>query len=158
MQSASPDNTGFYATLRQHLSILYPDANCDLLAGKVAAVFDGFDKRTPLPLDELWSQEDSLLITYGDSIVAEDEKPLQTLHRFLDQHLKDACSAVHIGQPCTGIEASRFEVHTALGRGFTVGLRHTAENVFSDKAAIGRDFKSLRGGHGKSRQCDRSQY
>ena len=96
MRSVLPDNTGFYATLRQHLSVLYPDANCDLLAGKVAAVFDGFDKRTPLPLGELWSQEDGLLITYGDSIVAEDEKPLQTLHRFLDQHLKDACSAVHI--------------------------------------------------------------
>ncbi|MDG2127333.1 MAG: sugar phosphorylase [Fuerstiella sp.] len=96
MPSASPDTTGFYDQLRQHLLLLYPDGNADLLAGKVAAVFDGFDKRVPLPLDELWSEEDGLLITYGDSITAPDEKPLQTLARFLNTRVEDAFSSVHI--------------------------------------------------------------
>ena len=96
MTSVSPDTTGFYDQLRQHLLFLYPDCNADLLAGKVAAVFDGYDQRVPLPLDELWSQEDSLLITYGDSIIAPDEAPLQTLARFLNTRVEDALSSVHI--------------------------------------------------------------
>ena len=96
MLPASRHSTGFYALLRRHLAVLYPDANADLLAGKVASVFDGFDHRTPLPTDELWSQEDSLLITYGDSIIDAKQTPLQTLHQFLHQNLKDACSSVHI--------------------------------------------------------------
>jgi sucrose phosphorylase len=96
MTSASQDTTGFYDQLRQHLLFLYPDGNADLLAGKVAAVFDGFDKRVPLPLDELWSEEDGLLITYGDSITASDEAPLQTLAKFLNTRVEDAFSSVHI--------------------------------------------------------------
>ncbi|MEO2017418.1 MAG: sugar phosphorylase, partial [Fuerstiella sp.] len=96
MSSVSPDSTGFYDQLRQHLLFLYPDGNADLLAGKVAAVFDGFDRRVPLPLDELWSQEDSLLITYGDSITAPNEPPLQTLGRFLNTRVEDAFSSIHI--------------------------------------------------------------
>lgn len=96
MSTALPDSSGFYSSLRQHLSFLYPDGNSDLLAAKVAAVFDGFDRRSPRPPQELWSQADVLLITYGDSIVHNDEAPLKTLHRFLDDHLRSACSSVHI--------------------------------------------------------------
>ena len=43
-----------------------------------------------------WSHEDTVLITYGDSIQSSTHPPLQTLHNFLNEHLDDAFSMVHI--------------------------------------------------------------
>ncbi|MFK8186457.1 MAG: sugar phosphorylase [Phormidesmis sp.] len=45
-----------------------------------------------------WSQDDVLLITYGDSLLnpTEDEPPLRTLNHFLNQHLHDVVTGVHI--------------------------------------------------------------
>jgi sucrose phosphorylase len=44
-----------------------------------------------------WSQDDVLLITYGDSILnTEQEKPLQTLYRVLNDHLQAVITGVHI--------------------------------------------------------------
>ncbi|NBC82656.1 MAG: alpha-amylase [Bacteroidetes bacterium] len=45
---------------------------------------------------EKWTEQDAILITYGDSIVSTREKPLQTLKSFLDEHLKESTSYVHI--------------------------------------------------------------
>ena len=36
------------------------------------------------------------MITYGDSIRQEGEKPLNTLHHFLNTYLKETISSVHI--------------------------------------------------------------
>ncbi|MEA5462694.1 alpha-amylase family glycosyl hydrolase [Leptothoe sp. PORK10 BA2] len=43
-----------------------------------------------------WNQNNVLLITYGDSIRSDDTSPLQTLHQFLNTHLKDTVTGVHI--------------------------------------------------------------
>ncbi len=43
-----------------------------------------------------WNQADSLVITYGDSVLADNEKPLQTLNRFLDKYMRSSISGVHI--------------------------------------------------------------
>jgi sucrose phosphorylase len=44
-----------------------------------------------------WSQDDILLITYGDSIYAEDETtPLAVLHRNLREHFQGVVTTVHI--------------------------------------------------------------
>ena len=42
------------------------------------------------------SSNDCMLISYGDSIVAEQEVPLQTLNRFLDMHLDGCCGRLHL--------------------------------------------------------------
>ena len=44
----------------------------------------------------LWDQTDAILITYGDMVRREGEAPLAVLHRFLDAHLQDAISGVHV--------------------------------------------------------------
>ncbi|QDV24784.1 sugar phosphorylase [Aureliella helgolandensis] len=85
-----------HAQLCQHLSFLYCEADVARLADEILAVFDGFQSRSPLPQHQLWSQEDCLLITYGDSILDEPTKPLETLHQFLDQFVKDSASAIHV--------------------------------------------------------------
>jgi len=42
-----------------------------------------------------FSQEDVVLITYGDSLKKDGEAPLATLHEFANQYLKDAVSNIH---------------------------------------------------------------
>ena len=44
-----------------------------------------------------WSHDNVLLITYGDSLIADDGRsPLAVLADFLEQHLKDSITGVHI--------------------------------------------------------------
>ena len=45
---------------------------------------------------ELWSERDVFLITYGDSLLNAEEKPLQTLQKFAQARLKEAISIIHI--------------------------------------------------------------
>jgi len=52
--------------------------------------------RTRVVQGPLWSQDDVVLITYGDSIQSSTHNPLQTLHRFLNGSLSNAFSMVHI--------------------------------------------------------------
>ncbi len=84
------------AQLCQHLSFLYPNENAEELSAEVMAVFSGFDWQIAPVADELWSQRDCLLITYGDSIVDEDSAPLETLQQFLNEHIQNAVSAIHV--------------------------------------------------------------
>lgn len=51
---------------------------------------------TPIAHQNLWSEEDVILITYGDSIATEDDVPLQTLHHFLNEHCLGTINSVHI--------------------------------------------------------------
>ncbi|MBT8429906.1 MAG: sugar phosphorylase, partial [Gammaproteobacteria bacterium] len=44
----------------------------------------------------LWSHEDVVLITYGDSVQSATQPPLQSLHTFLTERLSDAFSMIHI--------------------------------------------------------------
>jgi len=44
----------------------------------------------------LWSHEDVVLITYGDSVQSTSQPPLQSLHTFLNENLGDAFSMIHI--------------------------------------------------------------
>lgn len=87
--------------VRQHLEVIYaevPGVEAD--AGLVASLLDtmrlGAEVQAPEPYVNHWSERDALLITYGDSLLGVDEKPLHTLKRFLDAHANDVLSGVHI--------------------------------------------------------------
>ena len=43
-----------------------------------------------------WSEEDAVLITYGDSLLDKKLKPLDVLKGFLDEHLSSVINSVHI--------------------------------------------------------------
>jgi sucrose phosphorylase len=43
-----------------------------------------------------WNQEDVVVITYADSILDKNKKPLKALKQFLDKYLHQSISAVHI--------------------------------------------------------------
>ncbi len=52
--------------------------------------------RDAIDQSALWSENDVMLITYGDSVYQEGQKPLTTLKYFLTEYCQDAISNVHI--------------------------------------------------------------
>ncbi len=51
---------------------------------------------SPEQFSNHWSEKDAIMITYGDSLLNDDEKPLHTLERFLDEYSDGALNSVHI--------------------------------------------------------------
>jgi sucrose phosphorylase len=51
---------------------------------------------TAKPFTNHWSEKDIILITYGDSIIKEDQPPLKTLKKFLDTTIANTINSVHI--------------------------------------------------------------
>ncbi len=77
-----------YITLAQETSSLAQD---------LLELMEITDKHElPIPHKNNWSERDICLITYGDSIIKEDEQPLQTLKRFLDNTISQQVNSVHI--------------------------------------------------------------
>src|SRR6056297_2106333 len=91
----------FAERLQKHLNVLYPQSDSTVLAEQIAQRIERPPSTEPSalparPPTEPWSQRDSLLLTYGDSLLAADEAPLKTLRKFLRDHVGDAISAVHV--------------------------------------------------------------
>lgn len=81
----------------EHLAVIYPDLAGDALALELMAEMSmGRNVQQPIPFRNNWDQGDTILITYGNTIQNEGELPLHSLRRFLNKHLKDYISAVHI--------------------------------------------------------------
>ncbi|GAB3281466.1 sugar phosphorylase [Parahaliea aestuarii] len=87
--------------VEQHLQTIYRDVPLSLplaeLAENLLAVMRLEAGQNP-PAQHVnhWNQCDVILITYGDSLLAREEKPLVTLKRFLDDNSEGLLSAVHI--------------------------------------------------------------
>lgn len=83
--------------VKTHLDFVYPDVDTDALTARLIAIM-GLQECHVKPQDHenTWSENDVWLITYGDSIVQEGEKPLATLNRFANEELKDTINGVHI--------------------------------------------------------------
>lgn len=112
--------------VRQHLEQIYPQLDCadgEALAARCLQQM-GLSAKAPgsLPMGNLWSESDIVLISYGDSLRQGAEVPLRTLHNFLLEHLADVVSTLHIlpFYPWTsddGFAVSDYRsVNPALGR------------------------------------------
>lgn len=86
------------ANIKQRLNECYPLEASQFAFEQIELRLAPFlEKNVTVPQTlNRWSQEDSVLITYGDTFLSEEEVPLKTLHKFLKQHIKDAISTVHI--------------------------------------------------------------
>ncbi len=93
-------NNSFGIKLTELLHEIYPDLDSDILASKVIDAFwpEGTHrrKRARAPGNNLWSEKDAVLITYGNSLVDGAHKPLDLLHDFLLARLKGVVNGVHI--------------------------------------------------------------
>ncbi len=85
------------AKLVSMLEVVYPELDWDSLSDQLLATMGLEPDQAPPPAHRNnWDESDVLLITYADTVQRADEKPLQTLHRFLGDCLSDTVSSVHI--------------------------------------------------------------
>ncbi len=80
--------------IKQRLQFIYGDKLTSEIFKKYQALFEKYKRNTPPK--PLWDESDAFLITYGDSLLKEGEKPLSTLYSFIKENLSDAISIVHI--------------------------------------------------------------
>jgi len=85
------------ARIEQRLCYLYGSEQAALIARRIARIIDTHRQlRTRSVPGPFWSHTDTVLITYGDSVQAPSQQPLQTLRSFLNHHLPETFSMVHI--------------------------------------------------------------
>ena len=99
-----PDNADLkpvYNSVLYHLETIYKDVSPNQslpdLATEILQLMR-LDKeyQSVEPYQNNWSEQDVVVITYGNSIKQDNEAPLNTLHHFLDKHFKDTINSVHI--------------------------------------------------------------
>jgi sucrose phosphorylase len=78
-----------------HLTYLYGTERSPQLQGRVQSMLDRYRARIPRREYAL-SEQDVILIAYGDQVFAPHEKPLQTLNAFCMTHLAGLVSGIHI--------------------------------------------------------------
>ncbi len=90
----------FRTSLTTLIQQVYPETDCDTLADAVVGAFwpDGSQPSESgrAPSNDLWTEEDALLITYGNSIIDGTHKPLDLLHDFLLRRMNGVVNGVHI--------------------------------------------------------------
>ncbi|MBU3022780.1 sugar phosphorylase [Aestuariibacter sp. A3R04] len=86
-----------------HLQAIYADITLDIGIGDLASqllatmgLHSDDDITTPSPHANQWDEDDIIMITYGDSVISEGEKPLFTLNRFLHTYCKNTINKVHM--------------------------------------------------------------
>ncbi|MEM7062898.1 MAG: alpha-amylase family glycosyl hydrolase [Cyanobacteria bacterium P01_B01_bin.77] len=86
----------FTAKVRPLLSQVYAEEQVDTLLLRLYDLTK--DDLKAYSQEDLgkWDQDKILLITYGDSICSDGTSPLQTLHEFLNTHLRETITGVHI--------------------------------------------------------------
>ncbi len=78
------------------LKFLYGRENTPTLMNRLINMVAEAVHQGPLPKQQKWSENDVVIITYGNSIIQKGERPLATLNEFLNLHLKDAINTAHI--------------------------------------------------------------
>ncbi|MCG6154401.1 sugar phosphorylase [Rubinisphaera margarita] len=80
--------------LQNHLQFIYPNEASASLVSRIFEIFPA--PQTPPAPGSSWSERDSVIITYGDTLTQPGESPLSTLDQFLERRVGDAVSSVHI--------------------------------------------------------------
>ena len=149
-------------SLSRLLQQIYPQHDSDALSNRVIETFwpEGAQRATTAKAadNSQWSQHDSILISYGDSLLDGRHNPLDLLHDFLLTQLRDVINGVHILPffPYTsddGFSISDYEkVNSSLGswadiqriaKDFTL----MSDLVLNHVSSQGKWFNAYRQGH-----------
>ncbi|MEM9574773.1 MAG: alpha-amylase family glycosyl hydrolase, partial [Pseudomonadota bacterium] len=82
------------------VEFIYPDEDLQKLLDRITAAFWP-DELSPRPIarvadNDLWSEKDNYLITYGGTIIDGEHKPLDLLRDFATKYLSDTITGIHI--------------------------------------------------------------
>ena len=117
------------------LNKIYGKQTGSLALERITTIIEKYDGQHRKK-DSYFSQEDVVLITYGDSLKKQGEAPLATLHAFANQYLKGAISNIHFLPffPYSSDDGFSvmdfFQIDPALGS-------------WQEVAAIGQDFELM---------------
>ena len=76
------------AKILHHLNQIYQDQDNKKLTENIIKIFfKNHHPITPNPNETKWDQQDIILITYANSIVEKEKKPLQSLQKFLNTYV-----------------------------------------------------------------------
>ncbi len=81
--------------LQDHLTFLYGGNISARLFEQTQNLLNKYRPRIK-PRNGTLTERDSILITYGDQVQTQDEKPLRTLGSFCDKYIADVVSGIHI--------------------------------------------------------------
>jgi sucrose phosphorylase len=86
-----------HARLVNHVSQIYPDVDAADLSSRLISRM-GLDEYCSAPeqYQNHWDEQDVAVITYGNTFLRDDETPLDTLHQFFSQYLKETISIIHL--------------------------------------------------------------
>jgi sucrose phosphorylase len=87
--------------VNQQLDFIYKDVDLTQSTHELAEQLMGLmrlskDCAAVAPYTNQWSEEDVILITYGDSVISDNEAPLKTLRSFINTNMNDTINSVHI--------------------------------------------------------------
>ena len=97
MNEQANDELPFWFTQRveARFEFLYGKERTPRLMDQLLTILQAFSDQFEQLKEEHWDERDVNLITYGDNIRQENEKPLQTLNHFLNMNLKDCFNSLH---------------------------------------------------------------
>src|SRR5262245_29412159 len=81
--------------LLSHLNFLYGTDRAPQLLERVQTILADYRGQIPRREGQL-TERDSILITYGDQVQKQGERPLQTLGEFCREYLADVVRGIHI--------------------------------------------------------------
>lgn len=83
--------------IHQHVAEIYPAEASSEITDNIINLAGFGRKETQLMRGQnKWTESDTILITYGDSLKKNGEAPLRTLNRFAGKHLSQTISTVHV--------------------------------------------------------------
>ena len=89
--------------VKHHLESIYADVTLDVSYETLATelmntigIQQQTDIASPKSHHNYWDEDDIIMITYGDSVIDDDERPLVTLNKFLHRYCKNTVNNVHI--------------------------------------------------------------
>jgi glucosylglycerate phosphorylase len=129
-------NHELQSRIKQYLNILYGDSSTAVF-DEMMVLIEGWKEKSGGSIEKNWvNQNDVMLITYGDSVISSNEKPLITLQKFLNKYIKDTITAVHLlpMYPYTSDDGfsvvDYYEINDELG-------------TWQDVSALSRDFDMM---------------
>src|SRR5690606_31388518 len=97
--SEDGNDLSYYSLVRSkllhHLEFIYPGTDTACICDEYLAAMRLDQNVSPVHAREnLWDENDIITISYSNSIIRRDEKPLCTLLNFVNKHLKNTISTI----------------------------------------------------------------